>query len=217
MGAVSAEPLVVTISAAYGAGGSAVGPLVAEELGVPFVDRAIAKAVAAQLAIPEDDAAARDDSGPTALDRLLRALAAVGPMTGVDLSGDFGSLSFAEATEQVIRRYADTSGGVILGRAGAVVLADRPGALHVRLTGPKRRRAEQAMRIVGIDRRTAEERLAHNDAAREGYVRSFYGVDATDPALYHAVLDSTAIPLDECVAFIVRAARALQASAPAHV
>ena len=32
---------VVTISAAYGAGGSEIGPLVAEELGVPFVDRAI--------------------------------------------------------------------------------------------------------------------------------------------------------------------------------
>jgi cytidylate kinase len=211
----AANSMVVTLSAAYGAGGSHVGPRLAEELGVPFVDRAIATEVAEQLAMPVDDAAARDDSGPTALDRLLRALAAVGPMTGVDLSADFGSLSFAEATEQVIRRYADTSGGVILGRAGAVVLAGRPGTLHVRLTGPVERRVEQAMRLEGVDRRTAEERVAQNDAAREAYVRSFYGVNATDPALYHAVLDSTAIPLEECAALIARAARSLRSGSPA--
>jgi cytidylate kinase len=207
--------MVVTLSAAYGAGGSQVGPRLAAELGVPFVDRAIATEVAERLALPVDDVVARADSGPTALDRLLRALAAVGPMTGVDLSTDFGSLSFAEATEQVIRRYADTTGGVILGRAGAVVLAGRPGTLHVRLTGPVGRRVEQAMRMEAIDRRTAEERVAQNDAAREAYVRSFYGVNSADPALYHAVLDSTAIPLEECAALIARAARALPAASPA--
>jgi cytidylate kinase len=207
--------MVVTLSAAYGAGGSLVGPRLAEELGVPFVDRAIATEVAERLAMPVDDAVARDDSGPTALDRLLRALAAVGPMTGVDLSSDFGSLSFAEATEQVIRRYAETTGGVILGRAGAVVLAGRPGTLHVRLTGPVERRVKQVMQMEGIDREAAEQRVAHNDAAREAYVRSFYGVNPADPALYHAVLDSTAIPLDECATLIARASRSLRAASPA--
>jgi cytidylate kinase len=208
--------MVVTLSAAYGAGGSQVGPRLAEELGVPFVDRAIATEVATQLAMPVDDALARDDSGPTALDRLLRSLAAVGPMTGVDLTADFGSLSFAEATEQVIRRHADTTGGVILGRAGAVVLAGRPGTLHVRLSGPVPRRVEQAMRVEGIDRRAAERRVADNDAARESYVRSFYGVHPTDPALYHMVLDSTALPLEECATLIARAARSLRTGSPAE-
>jgi hypothetical protein len=37
---------VVTLSASFGAGGSVIGPRVAEELGLPFLDRAIPVAVA---------------------------------------------------------------------------------------------------------------------------------------------------------------------------
>jgi cytidylate kinase len=71
------------------------------------------------------------------------------------------------------------------------------------------------MRMEGIDREAAEERVSQNDAAREAYVRSFYGVNPADPALYHAVLDSTSIPLEECAAFIARASRSLRAATPA--
>jgi hypothetical protein len=52
---------LVALSAAYGAGGSRVGPALAERLGVPFVDRAIPVGVAAELAVPLDVAAAHDD------------------------------------------------------------------------------------------------------------------------------------------------------------
>lgn len=55
---------VVTISAAYGAGGGFVGPRVAERLGVTFLDRAIPASVAADLAeAPEEVLAVEDDLG----------------------------------------------------------------------------------------------------------------------------------------------------------
>jgi cytidylate kinase len=208
---------VVTISATYGAGGSRVGPRVAETLGVPFVDRAIPSAVAERLGLPLPDAAAQDDAGPHGLNRVLRSLVGLGPMSGIDLRADFGDRSFAEATEQEIRRHADTTGGVVVGRAGAVVLRDRPGALHVRLDGPLERRIEQAIAMEGTDRETAQRRVRENDAARRAYVQTFYGVDARDAALYHLVLDSTTVPLDACVEIIVRAARAVAAPASERV
>ena len=40
---------VVTLAAFYGAGGTVVGPRVAERLGVPFLDRGILTAVAKRL------------------------------------------------------------------------------------------------------------------------------------------------------------------------
>ena len=52
---------LVTLSAPYGAGGSQVGPEVAERLDVPFVDRAIPTAVAERLAVPLRDAVDRDE------------------------------------------------------------------------------------------------------------------------------------------------------------
>jgi cytidylate kinase len=201
-------PPVVTISATYGSAGSRIGRRVAEDLGVPFVDRAIPGAVAAELGMSLPDAEAHDDAGPTALERVMRSLAAVGPVSGIDFRADFGDRTFCEATEQVIRRHVESGGGVILGRAGAVVLRDRPRTLHVRLDGPVARRVANAMRLEGVDRATAERRRRENDTARAAYVRVFYGADAADPALYHLVLDPTALDAEVCVDVIARAARA---------
>ena len=47
-----------------------------------------------------------------------------------------------------------------------------------------------------------------NDAAREGYVRRSYRVDAAAPGNYHLVVDSTALPLQTVVDLVVEAARA---------
>src|SRR3712207_8203663 len=53
--------------------------------------------------------------------------------------------AYRDATEQVIREQAGREGGVFLGRAAALVLADAPRALHVRLYGPRERRGARAM------------------------------------------------------------------------
>ena len=48
---------VVTVAALYGAGGSIVGPRVAERLGVPLLDREIPGDVARRTGLPEEAAA----------------------------------------------------------------------------------------------------------------------------------------------------------------
>jgi cytidylate kinase len=202
---------VVTLSAAYGAGGSAIGPEVAERLGVEFVDRAIPTDVAERLAVPLREAVARDEAIGGWFTRALLSFGQVGPVlagaappAGAVLNPD----AFCQATEQVLRERAAGDGAVILGRAGAAVLRDHPGALHVRLTGPRDARVEQGMLLEGVDRPTAERHAEETDRAREAYVRHFYRVDARDPALYHLVIDSTAIPLGACTDIIVEAAEA---------
>jgi cytidylate kinase len=210
------QPPVVTVSATYGTGGSRIARAVADELGLPFVDRAIPGTVAAELGLSLPDAEAHDDAGPRGLERIMRSLAAVGPVSGVDFRTDFGDRTFCDATEAVICRHAEESGGVILGRAGAVVLQHRARTLHVRLDGPVARRVANAMRLEGIDQATAERRRRDNDTARAAYVRSFYGADAADPALYHLVLDSTALDAETCADVIARAARSVTAIRAAH-
>jgi cytidylate kinase len=69
-------------------------------------------------------------------------------------------------------------------------------------------RIRQGMALEGVDRETAERHVHDSDRARETYVRHFYRVDPRDPALYHMVLDSTAIGLDTCADLIAAAARA---------
>src|SRR5580704_15475438 len=130
---------LVTISAAYGALGSEVGPAVAEALGVPFLDRAIPVEVAEQLAVPLAEAETRDEALSGFFERLLGTFVMMGGMYGgailpaAEIPDEAAILA---ATEQIIRRHAASGSAVILGRAGMIVLADQPHVVRVRLSGP---------------------------------------------------------------------------------
>ena len=195
---------VVTLSATYGAGGSVIGPRVAEALGVPFVDRAIPAEVARRMAIPLEEALARDGRAEHGLGAILASLARMPVLTGAPPPTAVGDERlFCDRVETVIREVM-THGGVLLGRAGALVLADHPQALHVRLDGPVEARIAQAERLGATDARAAQRDA---DRARDAYVRHFYREDACKASLYHLVIDSTRIDLDTCVEIIAAAAR----------
>jgi cytidylate kinase len=202
-----ATPPLVTLSASYGAGGSRVGPALAERLGVDFLDRAIPARVAERLAVSLDAALAHDESLGDAIGRfassfaMLPELASAMAQAGVPAGEDY-----RVHTEEIIREHAG-HGAVVLGRAGALVLRDHPDALHVRLDGPPERRVERMMREQGLERGEAERLRKDADRAREAYVRHFYGADARDPAHYHMVIDSTRLPVGAVVEAICGALR----------
>ncbi|WP_084960680.1 AAA family ATPase [Thermoactinospora rubra] len=206
---------VVTISATYGTAGSVIGPAVAERLGVPFVDRAIPSAVAEELGCTLEEALAHDDRAEHGLGRLLAGAMRLPTVTfgGVDMyvpgAMPLAPEEFVTRTERMIKETAQSQGGVFLGRAGAVVLAEHPGALHVRLDAPLKRRVLQTATFFEIPEREARKLIEDNDRARTAYVRHFYRTDPADPHLYHLVLDSTTIPMPTCVEMVVMAADAL--------
>ncbi|MFI7445521.1 cytidylate kinase-like family protein [Nonomuraea indica] len=206
---------VVTISATYGTAGSHIGPAVAAELGVPFVDRAIPSAVAQELGCTLEEALAHDDRAEHGLGRLLAGAMRLPTVTfgGVDMyvpgAMPLPPEEFVRRTERILQETARTRGGVFLGRAGAIVLADHPGALHVRLDAPSRRRVRQTATLAQVSEREARKVIEDSDRARTAYVRHFYRADPADPGLYHLVIDSTTIPVPACVDLIVTAAEAL--------
>ena len=200
-------PPLVTISASYGAGGSQIGPAVAERLGVEFLDRAIPTSVADRLRVPLDDALAHDESLGDAIGRLASSFALLPELAGAMVqAGVFAGEDYRRETETLIREHASEGGAVILGRAAAVILRDHPDALHVRLDGPPQRRVAQAMELEGFTKSDAERLRRDGDRAREAYVRHFYGCDARDPALYHLVIDSTRLSTETVVEIIAVAA-----------
>jgi cytidylate kinase len=201
---------LVTLSASYGAGGSIVGPELARRLVVPFVDRAIPSEVAARLAVPLGEALRHDESVSNVLERILMSLAPAMQPYAPEQVRTIPGREFRTATEACIHEYAEGGAGVILGRGGQFVLQGEPGVLHVRLDGPRERRIEQGARIQGIDRAAAEQTLDETDRARNAYVKHFYGSNPCDAKLYHVALDSTAIPLDEVVEILARAAEAFE-------
>ena len=201
---------VVTLSTLYGTEEEAIGRRVAERLGVSFLDRdALPSAVAERMNLPEAVVAAHDEQPQGLLDRLTAMLA----RAPVISQGAPPEPLEAEArryrveVERVLARAA-ASGGVILGRAGTVVLRSVPGVLHVRLTGPRDARVQRVMESESIDKKTAERRVDSNDRARTAYGRDLYGVDPSNVDLYHLVIDSTVLDVSTAVQLIVAASEA---------
>src|SRR5215207_1768885 len=191
-------PPLVTISASYGAGGSRIGPALAQRLGVEFLDRAIPTRVADRLHVPLDDALAHDESLGDAIGRLASSFALLPELAGAMVqAGVLAGEDYRRETEALIREHA---------HGGAVILGGAPDALHVRLDGPPERRIAQAMELEGLGRKDAERLRRDGDRAREAYVRHFYGRDARDPALYHLVIDSTTLAAATVVDVVATAA-----------
>jgi len=200
---------VVTISAAYGAAGAEVAPAVAERLGLPFHDRAIPVQVAGRLGVPVAEAEANDETVVRGLWRLVASLGTMpDPVGGVLPTAALpDARAYRLQTERVLDEIAAGAGGVVLGRAGAIVLGNRPDVLHVRLDGPRDRRLAAAAWRSGrsVDEVGAE--MAATDRAREAYVRHFYRCDPASARHYHLVIDSTAMPVETVVDLVVTAAR----------
>jgi hypothetical protein len=200
---------VVTVSAAYGAAGAEVSRAVAQRLGLAFHDRAIAAQVAVRLGVSVSEAEANDETVVRGLWRLVASLGTMpDPVGGVLPTGNLpDTRAYREQTERVLGEIADGAGGVVLGRAGAIVLKDRPDALHVRLDGPREQRLSAAVRRSGRSSDDVRREMEANDRTREAYVRHFYRCDPSDAQHYHLVVDTTAVPLETVVELVVTAAR----------
>ncbi|HEU5003997.1 MAG TPA: cytidylate kinase-like family protein [Actinomycetota bacterium] len=204
--------LVVTISSSYGAGGSIVGPRVAEELGLPYWDRAWApEAVARAGGEAAREGLSLEEHADGVLRRLFTAAARMPAAVGAIAPPPTAPLSdeerFRAANEAGILDLVRRGGGVIRGRGAAAFLGRQPGCLHVRLDGPEATRLALGMRIEGIDEQEARRRLVATDRTREQYVRRFYSRDVHDPELYDLTLDTGETDLAACTGIIVEAAR----------
>jgi len=211
---------VVTISASFGASGNVIGPAVAETLGIPFFDRAISATVAERLSVPIEDV--HDEKAPSARNRLARVFTYVLGHNVSDGILDYAAIPtgpqsaderfddpdrFRLATERILYEIADTTGGVVLGRAGMLVLHDRPDVLRVRLDGPLEERIAHVVRTENMTEKRARAMQRDIDGAREAYVQAFYQAHQSDPARYQVILEATSLGVDVCTAAIVAIAR----------
>ena len=200
---------IVTISASYGAGGAEVAPAVAERLGLTFHDRATPGGGAGGLGGRGPAPAPNDETVVRGLWRLVASLGTMpDPVGGVMPTSSLpDERAYRQQTERILAEVADTGGGVVLGRAAALVLGERPDALHVRLDGPPDRRLAAAVARSGRPEDEVRVDLEANDRSREAYVRHFYRCNPASARHYHLVVDSTAVSLDTVVDLVVLAAR----------
>ncbi|WP_158716182.1 AAA family ATPase [Blastococcus sp. Marseille-P5729] len=202
---------VITIASAFGLRGSHIGATVARTFGIPFVDRAIPRAIARDLGLPIETVMAQDGKAATGIWRIISAMAVIPDITGTEvMAHSMGAdhATYKEKTEKIMLETARSSGGVFVGRAGVLVLREIPGALHVRLTGPREQRIAAFAAAKKISEKDAREVVETIDKARAAYGRTLYRTDLTDDSLYDLVLSEARFGEEATAELITTAARA---------
>jgi cytidylate kinase len=200
---------VITIARQFGAGGADVAAILAERLKAEIVDRSLIAEVARRLELTADEVAAEDEHPRRLVDRLVRAMSPMALEFGVAWEPPYVDPSFdarksiTDLTRQVIHEVAERGNAVIVGRGGAFVLADLPGALHVFLCAPVDHRVRAVMARFGIEEAEARRRLHETDANREAYARQLFGADWGDPVHYDLVMNSARLGVGACAEIIL--------------
>lgn len=195
------DPVIVTLFETYGCGGAQVAQRVADHLGVPFLNQAFSSE---DLEAREAEAAASEEGFFDRFSHLFRGAAAMVeddpglPQAQRDLAAS------ADTNTAQVRELAG-SGGVVLGRTAAHILADRPSALHVRLDGPVADRIAAAAEEAGIDPARAARRQKSEDRRRVEMAQEFYAFDAGDPVNYDLTLNATRLGVEATAHIIVSA------------
>jgi cytidylate kinase len=202
---------VITVGRQFGAGGHTVAEMLAKELHSEILDSRIIDEAAHRLQLPKEEVEAEDEQPGSLLARLLLALgsASTEPLippeatawTPPNAAPTFDTRKAVLAiTQHVIEEAARAGNVVIVGRGGAYILRDFPGALHVFL------RASQAVRVKMIMARfsigsedEARRRLKQTDENWTSYIRQVYGHDRNLAEHYDLVLDTGRLGYDATV------------------
>ena len=194
---------VITVSRQYGSGGDEIVSRLCELLNYTYFDKRLLarEATAAGLSEAEVIDAWEDNYKVSGLferlfsrePRLAGASRSWLETPGGAMVAERSEVDFDAATRFVrraIEHAYDRGEVVIVGRGGQVVLQDRPGVLHVRIESPMVVRVSNVQRAEHLDAGQAEERIEQKDRAAAEYLRRYYGVDWTNPALYHLIVNA---------------------------
>ena len=202
---------VITIGRQYGSGGREVGRQVAEKLGVPFYDKEIITASVKETGL---DAKIFEEMEERVTPSFLYSLA-VGTFTPSALA-DTNYFSLNDRVNAIqadtIKRLADESSCVIVGRAADDILANQADCFNVFVHADLEERIRRASEEYGImgDRDEVEEVILKTDKRRSNYYNYVSGKKWSAVSNYHLALDSQRLGIDGCVELITTIALRLR-------
>jgi cytidylate kinase len=179
---------VVTISRQIGSGGDEVARQVADRLSYRLVEREVINRAALQAGAPEV------------------ALAMIDELHLLGLSPSCEDCqAYIDAARLVMDDLAAGGNVVVVGRAGQVVLAGRPGVLHASIIAPAGLRAARLAQQRSISLQAAQAQVNASDRYRRNFLKRFYNARWDDPQWYDLVISTSRLTIDDAVGLICQA------------
>ncbi len=221
----------ITISRQFGSGGDEIARMVADMLNYRMFDKWMILNAAKESGLSDQEIIDFSEDNYRVrgfLERLFARTAPISITYGVIEEPYSVHLLEQELSEETALRLvqkavqsAHAQGNVVIvGRGGQVILQNEPNTLHVRIEAPledrilrvKQQIREQNHRgFADIQpRRQAQNLIEERDAASADYIKRFYEANWADPMLYHMVLNTGKLSLEQAAHLIVQAVKELE-------
>jgi cytidylate kinase len=194
---------VIAIARTLGAGGEAIGRMVAGDFGMRYVDSEIIDEAATLVGVTEKDLAKAEIGASKGLiERIIESFALGGAASEIPATRPVSALpGYEKVIIDVIRRTASEGNAVIVAHGAAIALAGSEGVLRVLVTASPQTRKERLM-ALGQGKTTAQRLVEESDASRAEFLRRFYQHEAEVPTDYDLVINTDHLSADEAAALI---------------
>ena len=171
------ENTIITIGRQFGSGGHEIGNMLAQRLNSPLYDKNLIHMAAQEIGISNE---AAENLNETVLGRFLSAYV-------VNL-GDYTTFMSGEDTEplsdrmyrvqtELVKKLADRSSCVIVGRCADYILGDYSSCIHVFIHAFKEDRIRRISRIYKLTEKQAWDKIKRTDRERKLYYEAHTGRD----------------------------------------
>jgi len=216
---------VITISRQYGSGGDQVAELVSKTLGYRLFDKRLIAQAAEEEGISESMAVDYNEDThevQSILERLFHNYANAAQrlawledptLASKPEAVDLNAYTAVGLVKRAVKAGWQMGNMVILGRAGQVLLRDAPNTLHIRIEAPLEDRIQRVKGLMKQEkkdysatiniRREAQDLIIRRDTASADYLKRFFDVDWADPLLYHLLINTSKVTIEQAALLIV--------------
>lgn len=191
---------IITIERQYGSGGSIIGKLAAEKLGINCYNRQILDMTAEKSGIKKEQIEIAEETVPTSF--LYALLISSNPAHSMGENLPLSDKVFLMESK-IINEIADNEDSfVIVGRCGSYILEDK-GCFNVYIYAPQESRIKRVIEEYGINANKAESVMKKADKRRETFFNVNTGRLWQDKDIYSLCLNSD-LGYDLCADIIVK-------------
>lgn len=189
----------VTIGRQFGSGGKEIGERLSKELDMKFYDKELLQALAKENGISDKILNAYDEK-PT--NSFLYSL--VSNPHGFVFNNDFKPIELEVflAQSELIKKIADESPCIIVGRCSDYILEDKQNNINIFIYAKKEFRIERIKKLYNIDNIKAEKMIDKNDKDRASYYNYYTNKKWGYASNYNLCIDSSMLGIDKCIGFI---------------
>ena len=192
---------VITISKQPGAGGEALGKMIADKLGYTYADRDIIQMIAKAANVSPEWVETFENEAGTKLSRFIEMMVSQRWMDRV-LSDERGYLDekiYLDYLVLMIAKLADEGDVVIAGRGSQYILDDHPDAFHILLINSEENRIQFVMSHYNLSNKKALQYIQNEEKRRINLYKRIGKTDYENPALYDLVLNMSKYDLESAL------------------